>query len=196
MANPAMKKLIGSLDNDLPRSALYQKKTPALAEAFDAGRMKQTLQDALLGPVMGRYSIAKCVPAKALYLLDHTINMQFKLEILDSTNNETIATLVNAQLFQDAATCRAFLQKSLIPVAARMDGRPEDRPFARPVAIVEHLNMSLSVYPIDGLIPTLVDATDPGKVASLLEATMPEALSGTFSMQQVHQFLAHYGRYK
>jgi len=196
MANPAIEKLIGSLDNDLPLSALYQKKTPALAEAFDAGRMKQTLQDALLGPVAGRYSIAKCVPAKALYLLDHTINLQFKLEILDSTNNETIATLVNAQLFQDAATCRAFLQKSLIPVAARMDGRPEIQPFARPVAIVEHLNMSLSVYPIDGLIPTLVDATDPSKVASLLEATMPEALSGTFSMQQVHQFLAHYGRYK
>src|SRR6185503_5549033 len=147
MANPAIEKLIGSLDNDLPRSALYQKKTPALAEAFDAGRMKQTLQDTLLGPVAGRYSIAKCVPGKALYLLDHTINMQFKLEILDNTNNETIATLVNARLFQDAAACKAFLEKALMPVAARMEGRPEIKPFARPVAMVEHLNMTLSIYP-------------------------------------------------
>ncbi len=159
-------------------------------------RMKRTLQEALVGPVEGRYSIIKCVPGKALYLLDHTINMQFKLEILDNTNNETITTLVNARLFQDAAACRAFLQEALMPVAARMDGRPEIKPFARPVAIVEHLNMSLSVYPIDGLIPTLVDATDPSKVASLLAETLPEALSGTFSMQEVHQFLAHYGRYK
>lgn len=196
MANPAIEKLIESLDNDLPRSALFQKKVPALAEAFNAERMKPVLQEALLGPAEGGYSIVKCVPGKALYLLDHTINMQFKLEILDSTNNETIATLVNARLFQDAAACRAFLQEALIPVAARMDGRAEIKPFARPVAIVEHLNMSLSVYPIDGLIPTLVDATDPSKVASLLLETLPEALSGAFSMQEVHQFLAHYGRYK
>jgi len=123
MANPAIEKLIESLDNDLPRSALFQKKIPALVEAFDADRMKPTLQEALLGPVEDRYSIAKCVPGKALYLLDHTINMQFKLEVLDNTNNETIDTLVNARLFRDAAACRAFLQEVLIPVAARMDGR-------------------------------------------------------------------------
>jgi len=196
MAQQSIKELIESLDNDLPRSALYQKKAPALAQAFDAGRMKTTLQEALLGPAEGRYSIVKCVPGKALYLLDHTINMQFKLEVLDNTNNETIATLVNARLFQDAAACKTFLEQALMPVAARMDGRPEIKSFARPVAMVEHLNMSLSIYPIDGLIPTLVDATDPGKVASLLAETLPEALSGTFSMQEVRQSLAHYGRYK
>ena len=48
MANPELEKLLASLDNDLPRSALFQKKVPALAAAFDAERMKQTLQDALL----------------------------------------------------------------------------------------------------------------------------------------------------
>src|SRR5687767_3747613 len=184
MAHQSIKELIESLDNDLPRSAVYQKKVPALGEAFDAERMKATLQESLVGPVEDRYSIAKCVPGKALYLLDHTINMQFKLEVLDNTNNETIDTLVNARLFRDAAACRAFLQEVLIPVAARMDGRPEIKPYASPVAIVEHLNMSLSVYPIDGLIPTLVDATDPSKVASLLAKTLPEALSGSFSMQE------------
>ncbi|RPJ24935.1 MAG: hypothetical protein EHM33_16155 [Chloroflexi bacterium] len=196
MASQSIQKIVESLDNDLPRSALLQKKVPALAEAFDVERMKTTLQKTLFGPAESRYSIVKCVPGKALYLLDHTINMQFKLEILDNTDNEMIATLVNARLFQDAAACRAFLQEALMPVAARMDGRPEIKPFARPVAIIEHLNMSLSVYPIDGLIPTLVDATDPNKVASLLAETLPEALSGTFSMQAVRQFLAHYGRYK
>ncbi|MEO5886935.1 MAG: phosphotransferase, partial [Anaerolineales bacterium] len=196
MANQSIEKLIESLDNDLARSALFQEKVPALAEAFDAGRMKTTLQDALLGPVEGRYSIVKCVPGKALYLLDHTINMQFKLEILDNTNNETLATLVNARLFRDAAASKAFLEQALMPVAARMEGRPEIKPFARPVAMVEHLNMTLSVYPIDGLIPTLVDVTDPSKMARLLSETLPEVLSGTFSMQEVQQFLAHYGRYK
>lgn len=196
MASASIQKLIEGLENDLPRSAQLQQNVPALAEAFNADRMKSTLQETLLGPAEGRYSIVECVPGKALYLLDHTINMQFKLNILDSTDNETMATLVNARLFQDAAACRAFLDEALMPVAARMDGRPEIKPFARPVGTVEHLNMSLSVYPIDGLIPTLVDATNPSKVASLLAETLPEALAGTFTIQEVHQFLAHYGRYK
>ncbi|MGZ9165959.1 MAG: phosphotransferase family protein [Anaerolineales bacterium] len=196
MPSQSIQNLIEGLDNDLARSALLQEKVPALAEAYDAGRMKTILQEALLGPSEGRFSIVKCVPGKALYLLDHTINMQFKLEILDNTSNETLSTLVNARLFPDAAACRAFLEQALAPVAARMDGRPEVEPFANPVAIVEHLNMTLSIYPIDGLIPTLVDATDPGKVISLLAETLPEAVSGAFSIQGVQQFLAHYGRYK
>ena len=196
MSHQSIKELIESLDNDLPRSALLQEKVPALTAAFDAARMKTTLQEALLGAAETRYSIVKCVPGKALYLLDHTINMQFKLELLDSANNETIATLVNARLFRDAAACKAFLEQALMPVAARMEGRPEIKPFASPIAIVEHLHMTLSVYPIDGLIPTLVDTTDPSKVGSLLAETLPEALSGAFSIQEVHQFLAHYGRYK
>ena len=196
MANPALEKLLESLENDLPRSALLQEKVPALAEAFNAERMKTVLQETLLSATKGRYSIVKCVPGKALYLLDHIINMQFKLEVLDNTNNETLPALINARLFKDAAACKAFLEQSLIPVAARMEGRPEIRLFPHPVAIVEHLNMTLSVYPIDGLIPTLVDTTDTTKVASLFAETIPEAVSGAFSIQEVHQFLAHYGRYK
>ena len=196
MASQSIQKLLEGLANDLARSALMQEKVPALAEAFDAERMKPVLQETLLGLADGQYAIVECVPGKALYLLDHTINMQYKLKIAHNSNGEEIATLVNARLFQDAAACRAFLDEVLMPVAARMEGRPEIKPFARPVAAIEHLNMTLSVYPIDGLIPTLVDATDPNKIASLLAETLPEALSGTFSIQDVQQFLAHYGRYK
>jgi hypothetical protein len=196
MPSQAIQKLLEGIENDLARSALLREKVPALAEAFNAGRMKETLQETLVGPGDGRYSIVECVPGKALYLPDHTINMQYKLKILDNTTNETISTLINARLFPDAAACRAFLEESLEPVAARMEGRPEIQPFARPVAIVEALNMSLSAYPIDGLIPTLVDATNPEKVAELFAETLPEALSGSFSIREVQQSLAHYGRYK
>jgi hypothetical protein len=196
MPSQAIQKLLEGIENDLARSALLREKVPALAEAFNAGRMKETLQETLVGPGDGRYSIVECVPGKALYLPDHTINMQYKLKILDNTANETISTLINARLFPDAAACRSFLEDALEPVAARMEGRPEIQPFARPVAIVEDLNMSLSAYPIDGLIPTLVDATDPGKVAGLFAETLPEAVSGSFSIREVQQSLAHYGRYK
>ena len=196
MANPAIEKLIKSLDNDLPRSPLFRKKIPALTEAFDADRMKQALQDALFDPNEGHYSVVNCIPGKALYLPDHIINMQYKLTILDRVNNETIATLVNARLFQDLSECEAYLDNTLTPIVPRMRDRPEIKPFARPVAMVKHLNMTLSAFPIDGLIPTLVDATDPNKIANILAETLPDALSGEFLIKDVRLLPAHYGRYK
>jgi len=196
MVNPAIEKLIESLDNDLPRSAVFQRKVPALAEAFHAERMKPILQELLIGSAEDSYSIVDCVPGKALYLLDHIINMQYKLKIQDQASNETLTTMVNARLFQDLAECKRYLNETLTPIAARMEGRPEIKPFARPVALIEDLKMTLSAFPIDGMIPTLVDATDPGTIANLLAQTLPEALSGEFVIKEVHLLPAHYGRYK
>jgi hypothetical protein len=195
MANPAILELIGSLDNDLPRSALFQQKVPALAKAFDAARMKKILQETLLSED-GDYSIINCTPGKALYLPDHIINMQFKLTMLDNVSSATIVAMVNARLFQNLAECKAYLDQILVPIAARMDNRPEVKPFSRRVAMIEDLKMTLSVFPIDGLIPTLVDATDPNKIASILADILPEALSGQFLIKDVRLLPAHYGRYK
>lgn len=196
MAKQSIEKLLESIDNDLPRSALFHEKVPALAKAFDAERMKPILQETLIGLVDGHYSIVECIPGKALYLLDHIINMQYKLKILDNTNNQTIATLVNGRLFQEFDACKTYLDQALMPIAARMDDRPEIKPFARPVAMVEHLKMTLSAFPIDGLNPTLVDATDPNKIAGILAEKLPEVLSGEFLIKEVRLLLAHYGRYK
>jgi hypothetical protein len=195
MPNPALEKLIGSLENDLSRSALLQKKVPALAEAFDAGRMLQILQDRLLDP-QGHYAITNCVPGKALYLPGHLINMQYKLTIQDHVNHETSYTLINARLFPNLSDCKAYVDEKLTPIAARMADRPEIEPFARPIAILEHLNMALSAFPIDGPLPTLVDATDPHKIASILAESLPEASSGEFLIKDVQLLLAHYGRFE
>jgi ABC-type multidrug transport system fused ATPase/permease subunit/thiamine kinase-like enzyme len=196
MPNLSVKELIASLDNDLPRSPLLQQKAPALAEAFNNESMKAAIRAALFDPAIGDYSIVECIAGKALYLLDHVINMQYKLKILDGSNNQTIDTLINARLFRDLAAAKTYLDTILTPIAAGMDDRPEIKPFARPVAIVERLNMTLSAFPIDGLIPTLVDATDPDKIAGILAETLPDALSGEFLIKDVHLLPAHYGRYK
>ena len=196
MASPPIEKLIQNLDNDLPRSAAIQAKLPALAAAFDADRMKSILQSALMGPADGPFSLLSCTPGKALYLPDHIINMQYKLTILDNAENQTINTLVNARLFRDFGECNTYLNERLMPIAARMKGRSEVRPFANPVAVIEHLNMTLSAFPIDGLIPTLVTATNPDEVATILGKTLPEAGSGELLIKDVRLLLAHYGRYK
>lgn len=196
MASLSIEKIIEGLDNDLARSALLHKKVPALAEAFDADRMMPILQQTLLGPGNDQYSIVECTPGKALYLPDHVINMQYKLKIRDNTTNATIPTLVNARLFRDPAGGKAYLDEMLMPIAARMDGRPEIKPFSQPAALIEHLNMTLSAFPIDGMIPTLVKATDPDRIAGILANALPEAVSGDFSIKEVQLLLAHYGRYK
>ena len=196
MASPTVEKLIQSLENDLPRSVLIREKMPALAAGFDAAEMKSALQEALVGPVNGRYSILTCTPGKALYLPDHIINMQYKLAIRDNTDDRTIDTLINGRLFRGGAECKTYLDQMLSPIADRMKGRPEIEPFAHPVAIIERLHMTLSAFPIDGLIPTLVEATDPDQIASLLTKSLPEALSGEILIKDVRLLLAHYGRYK
>ncbi len=195
MVNPAVQKLIENLDNDLPRSALFREKAPALLEAFDAGRMTPLLQDALLDSRQSQYSILKCVPGKALYLPDHIINMQYKLTILDNASGQEINTMVNARLFQDLDSCKSYLDQVLKPIAAKMEGRMEIKPFARPVAMIEDLKMTLSAFPIDGLIPTLVEATDPHQIAGILAEVLPEVSSGQFLIQEVNLLPAHYGRF-
>jgi hypothetical protein len=196
MPNPAIVKFIESLDSNLPRSVIFQKNIPLLAEAFHADGMMQILQEALFGPNNDRFSIVSCAPGKALYLPDHVINMQYQLKILDKEKDQTSTTLANARLFQDISSCKTYIDNTLGPVVARMNDRSEIKPFTNPVAIVEHLNMALSVFPIDGMIPTLVEATDPDKIASILAKTLPEALSGEFLIKDVHLDLAHYGRYE
>jgi thiamine kinase-like enzyme len=56
--------------------------------------------------------------------------------------------------------------------------------------------MTLSAFPIDGLIPTLIEATNPEKIASILAESLPEALSGDFVIKEVHLLPADYGRHK
>ena len=196
MPNSAFEELIQSLDSYQPRSVVFQKNIPVLAEAFHAERMKQVLQEALLSLNNERYSISSCSPGKALYLPDHVINVQYGLTILDKENDKTITTLANARLFEDLSSCQTYLDDKLVPILARMNDRPEIKPFPHPVTIVKHLHMALSIFPIDGMIPTLVEATDPNTIASILAETLPEALSGEFLIQDVQLVLAHYGRYE
>ena len=196
MANASFERLIETLDSNLPRSVFLQKNVPLLAEAFHADTMRQILQDALFGLDNEHYSIVSISPGKALYLPDHVINMQYKLTIRDKTNDQTSTVLVNARQFGGVSSCKTYMDDVLRPIAARMNDRPEIKPFANPIAMVEHLRLALSVFPIDGMIPTLTEATDPQYMAGVLAQTLPEALSGEFLIEDVHLDLAHYGRYE
>ena len=192
----SVKQLIETIDYDLPHSAHFIKRLPALAEAFDGDRMKERLQQALFDNGNDLYTISSCQPGKAMYQADHTCNMQFELMLTENNTGQVQTGLVNARLFPDIDSAKKFQKKYLAPLVRSVQNRPEIRLFSKPAALIEPLIMVVSVFPLDGLLPTLINSTDPKKMLSIFNETLPEALSGELTLQIVNLELAHYGRYQ
>ncbi len=180
---------------DLPHSKPFLQKLPALADVFDAEKMKDLLQETLFDRGAA-YIITGCEPGKAMYLADHTCSVQFDIKILDTTTSEVIHTLVNGRLFNDLADCRAYLRRTLIPLTFSTSGRQDLKIFAQPAAVIEPLKLAVSVFPLDGMLPRLTSATYSRRMVNIFNRTLPEARSGTFIIRDVHLELAHYGRYQ
>ncbi|RPI27617.1 MAG: ABC transporter ATP-binding protein, partial [Chloroflexota bacterium] len=194
-----METSVEDLFADLARSPSMLSKLPALATAFDPEIMKQTLQRVLFGKdnnTSSSYYIETCTPGKAIYLPENVCNMQYSLKVKDPNSGELFKTIVNARLFPDAMACENFWRESLTPLSAKVRGRPEVEPFVTTSAVLEDLNMTISVYPIDGLLPTLLDATDRERMKNLFSETLPEVLSGSFELENVKPEVVHYGRYR
>src|SRR3989442_9060618 len=54
--------------------------------------------------------------------------------------------------------------------------------------------MTVSVFPIDGELPTLVGATDPAAALEILRDQLPDATAGRFTPTRCNVDLGHYGR--
>src|SRR6266403_5218287 len=67
-------------------------------------------------------------------------------------------------------------------------------PFATRVATLEPLAMNVSLYPVDGELPTLVGATDPATVLEILRDALPGANATPFVPVQCRVDVAHYPR--
>ena len=102
--------------------------------------------------------------------------------------------LVIGRVFQDRDASAVYLRDMLAPADERMRGREELAPFARPAALLEGLNMTVHVFPIDGELPTIGEATDRRRMIKILSATLPDALEGHFTIHDCRVELAHYGR--
>jgi len=180
--------------NNLPHSPSLQSRLPALAIAFDADQMKERLQATLFKKVDPGFTIESCLPGKAIYLPENICSMRFDLEIRDQQSGQVLTALINARLFPNLPDCEAYLHDHLMPLAARARNRMELFPYANPISVLSDLNMAISVFPIDGVIPTLLEATDPKVMVDIFQGTLPEALSGNFIVNDFDLDMAHYGR--
>jgi hypothetical protein len=147
-------------------SGALERELPAIRTAFDAEAMRGHLQAALLGPA-GPATVRRCRPAQAIFLDGECCVVRYELDVQDGAGRVRPA-LVTGRFYADPDRAAAYAAERLPPLADRVRGRPEVAPFAVPAARVDALGMVAQVFPVDGELPTLVEATDPAVAARVL----------------------------
>jgi hypothetical protein len=137
-----------------------QEALPGFATAFDEEAMKGHLQVALFGGDDAGYTVERCTPTRPLYVPGDCCVLRYQFEARNSASGGLVDPIVTARVFPDQATCAAYMREKVAPLAARMRGRSEVAAFTAPAAVIEPLNMVVHVWPIDGELPSLVEATD------------------------------------
>ncbi|HEX7248231.1 MAG TPA: ABC transporter transmembrane domain-containing protein [Actinomycetota bacterium] len=165
---------------------------PGLEQAFDDEAVRAHLQQALMGSDRNGHEIVRCHRAQSLYIPGESCLMRY--EIVVRNGRGSTPALVNARIFPDEATTRGYLETNLAPLAATVAGRPELAAFPTPVALASPLNMVVSLFPLDGELPTLVRATDPHVMLAVLASALPQARNGSFIPVACEIDVGHYGR--
>ena len=174
---------------DLLRSPAFRRELPRLGEAMDQEAMLPRVQAMLADG----WVVERCTPGKALYLPGEGCSLRYRLELRDTAMGRRTERLVGGRVFQDDQG-EAFLRDRLEPLARRASGRDELAPFSRPVAIDEPLRLVLHAFPVDGDLPTLLDATDSRRIATVLGETLPDALAGHLAVEACRVEVAQYAR--
>jgi aminoglycoside phosphotransferase (APT) family kinase protein len=141
---------------------------PGLATAFDEEAMKRFVRDALFGADGPAYVVERCTPTRPLYIPGDSCMLRYQFAARHSASGEVLEPILTGRVFATRGACEAYLRDKLAPLAERMKGRTEVAAFAAPAAAIEPLDTVVYVWPIDGELPTLVDATDPRRMLEVL----------------------------
>lgn len=177
------------------RSDTMTQKPAILEQAFDRTLVKPLLQQAMISKNSG-YQLEDCLPSKAFPLAGNIWRMQYHLVIKNHNNEQVSSTIANAMIFPSLAQGNHYLKTRLRPLARQVRDRPELNPFIRLVSLVKPLQMVVSVFPIDGALPTLVGATDPKLMLEIFNQTLPISRSKNLVITGFDMELAHYGRHE
>jgi hypothetical protein len=163
---------------------------PGLETAFDEAAMRAQLQDALFGGSASRWTLDRCEPDRPLFLAGEGCTLQYDCRVRDAADGELLDPIVIGRVFPDGASCAQYMRQKLVPLVERVRHRPDLATFANPAAMIEPLHAVVHVWPLDGELPTLVDATDPRTMARVLG----QALAGRFPIQGCRIELVSYRR--
>jgi hypothetical protein len=141
---------------------------PALTTALDGDLMAAHLEETLLDASKGG-RVVRCEPGNVRYTPGAGCDLRYRIDVRDGDGHVT-AIPVNATVFANAGAAETHLRTRLAPLARQAHGRSELAAFNQPVACLQQLGMTVSAFPIDARLPTLLWATDPRRVAPLLES--------------------------
>jgi hypothetical protein len=167
---------------------------PGLSTAFDEEAMRGYLQEALFGRDRPSYVVERCTPTRPLYLPGECCVLRYRFRARNTENGEVLEPIVRGRVFPSRSTCAAYMSDKLAPLAARMRGRPEVAALTEPAATIDALNMVVHVWPIDGELPALVDATDRRRMTAVFQETLPEALKHELVVEDCRIELVSYRR--
>jgi phosphotransferase family enzyme len=156
---------------------------PGLTAAFDEEAMKGHVQRALFGADRPSFTVERCTPTRPLYVPGDSCMLRYRFRARDSMSGAVLEPLVLGRVFRNPSTCAAYMREKLAPVAARMRNRPEVAAFAAPAAMIDALNTVVHVWPVDGELPTLVDATDRRRMIDVFREELPGALPRPFAVE-------------
>jgi hypothetical protein len=162
---------------DLRNSSGFVAAHPGVDTAFDGPAMAAALSGAL------GVEVVACQPDEALFEPDGYCMVRCNVELVGGD-----AVVVGARLFGDPDAAEAFLSGALERPAADLDGRGHRPPVPVLAATVPTLAMAVSVFPVDGELPSLVRVTDPDETEALLDGALP-SIPGPYRVAA-----AHYGR--
>jgi len=133
------------------------------------------------------------VPGQAIYANGSCV-LRYQLTIKDSSSRQTLEPLVISRMFQNQFDCAIYLRDKLAPLVELMHGRPEIAAFATPIAVIEPLNMVVSVFPIDGELPAIIGATDPDRLVEVFAEMLPDVLEEQITVEDCRVELVNYRR--
>jgi hypothetical protein len=167
---------------------------PGLATAFDEEAMKGYVQAALFGTDRPSYTVERCAPTRPLYVPGESCVLRYRFQARNATSGDVLEPIVMGRVFPNRSTCAAYMSDKLAPLALRMRGRPEVAAFTAPAAMIEALNMVVHVWPVDGELPTLVDATDRRRMVDVFREELPKALKQSVVVEDCRIELVSYRR--
>jgi hypothetical protein len=156
----------------LPESPALRNDFPGLSRALDTAIALNYLQDALFGAGHQRYAIVDCELKAAHCLPGNCCILSYRLTIEDKSSGGEWISVVTGRVFPHAPACVACVRR-LLPRIPPLQGRTEILPFVNPVAVIEPLHMAVYVFPIDGDLPGLAAASDPGQMVNIFNETLP-----------------------
>jgi len=181
---------------NLPNHAGFLNRLPAFEKVFNPEVMRERFQRLLFEPGQTRYTVESCKPGKAIFRPGDICPMQFVLQVRDSATGQIFPVVINARLAPEVELAHAYRRKYLDPLVPSIARRAEFLPFQVPLGVIDDLSLVYSVYPLDGEIPTLLDATNPNQMVQIFNRHIPEAQSGDITIDGFQLEPAHYGRYQ